>query len=101
MPENSCDSPIICMVFIYSNTFTSGGNLGNFIDEGGNREHENVNGDNNVGRIALIRFKSEQDALKIYHNRNNFYLPLIEYKKGNPHFVVGKLLLDFIENNQF
>ena len=41
MPENSCDSPIICMVFIYSNTFTSGGNLGNFIDEGG---HENKEG---------------------------------------------------------
>ena len=31
MPENSCDSPLICMAFIYSNTFTSGGNLGNFI----------------------------------------------------------------------
>ena len=51
MPKNSCDSPIICMVFIYSNTFTSGGNLGNFIDEGGNREHENVNGD--MKRYAL------------------------------------------------
>ena len=42
MPKYSCDSPVICMVFIYSNTFTSGGNLGNFIDEGG---HENSNGD--------------------------------------------------------
>ncbi len=51
MPENSCDSPLICMVFIYSNTFTSGGNLGNFIDEGGNGENENVNGD--MVRYAL------------------------------------------------
>ena len=51
MPKNSCDSPIICMVFIYSNTFTSGGNLGNFIDEGGEGEHENVNGD--MKRYAL------------------------------------------------
>ena len=42
MPQYSCDSPLICMVFIYSNTFTSGGNLGNFIDEGGN---ENEKGD--------------------------------------------------------
>ena len=42
MPENSCDSPVICMAYIYSNTFTSGGNLGNFIDEGGN---ENSQGD--------------------------------------------------------
>ena len=41
MPDNSCDSPAICMVFIYSNTFTSGGNLGNFIDE----KHENKDGD--------------------------------------------------------
>ena len=51
MPENSCDSPLICMVFIYSNTFTSGGNLGNFIDEGGNGENENVEG--NYVRYAL------------------------------------------------
>ena len=48
MPENSCDSPVICMVFIYSNTFTSGGNLGNFIDEGG---HQNEDG--NMVRYAL------------------------------------------------
>ena len=51
MPENSCDSPLICMAFIYSNTFTSGGNLGNFIDEGGDGENENVNGD--MVRYAL------------------------------------------------
>ena len=41
MPDNSCDSPVICMAYIYSNTFTSGGNLGNFIDE----KHENLSGD--------------------------------------------------------
>ena len=48
MPTNSCDSPIICMVYIYSNTFTSGGNLGNFIVEGG---HKNEDGD--MVRYAL------------------------------------------------
>jgi len=32
MPDNTCDSPLICILYIYSNTFTSGGNLGNFID---------------------------------------------------------------------
>ena len=47
MPKNSCDSPIICMVYIYSNTFTSGGNLGNFIDE----NHPNDDGD--MVRYAL------------------------------------------------
>ena len=50
MPNYSCDSPIICMVFIYSNTFTSGGNLGNFIDEAG-EGHENKEG--NMVRYAL------------------------------------------------
>ena len=43
MPDNSCDSPLICMMFIYSNTFTSGGNLGNFIDQ--KEESQNVSGD--------------------------------------------------------
>ena len=47
MPDNSCDTPVICMVYIYSNTFTSGGNLGNFIDE----KHENTQGD--MVRYAL------------------------------------------------
>jgi hypothetical protein len=43
MPDNTCDSPLICMMYIYSNTFTSGGNLGNFIDT--KEESMNVNGD--------------------------------------------------------
>ena len=47
MPDNSCDSPVICMAYIYSNTFTSGGNLGNFIDE----KSENLEGD--MVRYAL------------------------------------------------
>ena len=43
MPDYSCDSPLICMMYIYSNTFTSGGNLGNFIDT--KEESLNVSGD--------------------------------------------------------
>ena len=43
MPDYSCDSPLICMLFIYSNTFTSGGNLGNFIDT--KEESINISGD--------------------------------------------------------
>ena len=43
MPDNTCDSPLICMLYIYSNTFTSGGNLGNFIDE--KEESINLSGD--------------------------------------------------------
>ena len=55
---------------------------------------------NNIGRIALIKFKSDQDALKLYCNRNFFYLPLIENKRGKPNMIIGQLLLDFIKNNQ-
>ena len=50
MPTFSCDSPVICMVYIYSNTFTSGGNLGNFIDEG---DEANENKEGNMVRYAL------------------------------------------------
>jgi hypothetical protein len=50
MPTFSCDSPVICMVYIYSNTFTSGGNLGNFIDEG---DEANENKEGNMIRYAL------------------------------------------------
>ena len=48
MPKNSCESPAICMLAIYSNTFTSGGNLGNFIVDGGH-----ANEDGNMVRYAL------------------------------------------------
>ena len=49
MPENSCDSPLICMTYIYSNTFTSGGNLGNFIDT----KEESMNISGNMKRYLL------------------------------------------------
>ena len=49
MPDNSCDSPLICMMYIYSNTFTSGGNLGNFIDS----KEESINTTGNMERYLL------------------------------------------------
>ena len=49
MPENTCDSPLICMTYIYSNTFTSGGNLGNFIDT----KEESMNISGNMKRYIL------------------------------------------------
>ena len=49
MPDNSCDSPLICMMYIYSNTFTSGGNLGNFIDS----KEESINITGNMERYVL------------------------------------------------
>ena len=49
MPDNSCDSPLICMMYIYSNTFTSGGNLGNFIDT----KEESINLSGNMERYFL------------------------------------------------
>ena len=49
MPENTCNSPLICMMYIYSNTFTSGGNLGNFIDT----KEESINYSGDMERYAL------------------------------------------------
>lgn len=40
MPPYSCSSVVICLSAIYSNTFTSGGNLGNFIVESGNNPND-------------------------------------------------------------
>ena len=55
---------------------------------------------NNIGRVALIRLKSDQEALKLYCNRNFFYLPLTEGKRGKPSMIMGQILLDFVKNNQ-
>ena len=49
MPENTCNSPLICMMYIYSNTFTSGGSLGNFIDT----KEESINYSGDMERYAL------------------------------------------------
>ena len=55
---------------------------------------------NNIGGIALIKFKNEQEALRLYCSRNFFYLPLVESKRGKPNMIMGKLLLDYVRNNQ-
>ena len=49
MPQYTCNSPLICMMYIYSNTFTSGGNLGNFIDT----KEESINYSGDMERYAL------------------------------------------------
>ena len=49
MPEFTCNSPLICMMYIYSNTFTSGGNLGNFIDT----KESSINTSGDMERYAL------------------------------------------------
>ena len=55
---------------------------------------------NNIGRVALLRLKNDQDALKLYCNRNFFYLPLIQGKRGKPKMIMGQTLLDYVKNNQ-
>ena len=49
MPQYTCNSPLICMMYIYSNTFTSGGNLGNFIDT----KEESINYSGDMERYLL------------------------------------------------
>ena len=48
-----------------------------------------------------IRFKNDFDGLKLYYNRNFFYLPLIDNKKGKPKMILGQILIDFIKKNQY
>ena len=65
-------------------------------------KNKKINWDNvnTIGRIALLKFKNGQEALKLYCNRNYFYLPLIDNKRGKPYMLMGQLLLDYIKNNQ-
>ena len=54
----------------------------------------------NIGRIALIRFKNDFDGLKFYCNKNYFGISLIDGKKGKPNMILGDMLIDFIKKNQ-
>jgi hypothetical protein len=64
------------------------------------KEEINWNEVNNIGRVALIKLRSDQEALKLFCNINFFNLSLVENKRGKPNMIVGQLLLDFIEKNQ-
>ena len=64
------------------------------------KKNFNLNNNENIGRIALIRFKNDFDGLKLYYNRNFFYLPLVDNKKGKPKMILGQILIDFIKKNQ-
>ena len=72
--------------------------LNDYLNKNGNNLNLNIN--ENIGRIALIRFKNDFDGLKLYYNRNFFYLPLIDSKKGKPKMIPGEILIDFIKKNQ-
>ena len=72
--------------------------LNDYLNKNGNNLNMNIN--ENIGRIALIRFKNDFDGLKLYYNRNFFYLPLIDNKKGKPKMILGQILIDFIKKNQ-
>ena len=60
----------------------------------------NFNNLENIGRIALIRFKNDFDGLKFYCNKNYFGISLIDGKKGKPNMILGDMLIDFIKKNQ-
>ena len=59
-----------------------------------------VNNANKIGRIALIRFKHDLDGLKLFCNKNFFYLPLIDNRRGRPNIILGQTLIEFIQKNQ-
>ena len=63
-------------------------------------ENKNLNMIENIGRIALIRFKNDYDGLKFYSKKNYFSVPLNDGKKGKPKMILGQMLIDFIKKNQ-
>jgi hypothetical protein len=60
----------------------------------------NFNKAENIGRIAIIRFRSDYDGLKFYCKKNYFSAPLNDGKKGKPKIILGQMLIDFIKKNQ-
>jgi hypothetical protein len=64
-----------------------------------NKNEKNNLDTENIGRIALIRFKNDYDGLKFY-SKNYFSVPLNDGKKGKPNMILGQILIDFIKKNQ-
>ena len=60
----------------------------------------NFNKAENIGRIAIIRFRNDYDGLKFYCKKNYFSAPLNDGKKGKPKIILGQMLIDFIKKNQ-
>ncbi len=56
---------------------------------------------NQFGRIALLKFKTEKDALKVYLEKVRINLPLIQGKKGMPMCVAGQLLRNFMDSEYY
>ena len=52
------------------------------------------------GRFAILKFKSEKDALKLYLEKNRINVPLITGKKGMPFMCPGELLKRYIEETK-
>ncbi len=54
---------------------------------------------NDIGRIALIKLRSEKDALRLYLEKIKLNIPLVHNKKGNPNIALTNYLRRFIEEN--
>ena len=64
------------------------------------KKNINFNNIQDCGRIALVKLKNDFEGLKLYNEKSYLYLPLNNGKKGKPVVIIGKLLLDFIKENQ-
>ena len=73
--------------------------LNDYLNKNENKNF-NLNMIENIGRIALIRFKNDYDGLKFYSKKNYFSVPLNDGKKGKPKMILGQMLIDFIKKNQ-
>jgi len=52
------------------------------------------------GRFAVIKFRVEKDALKLYLEKIKINLPLVSGKKGMPYVYPGELLKKYLEESK-
>jgi hypothetical protein len=52
-----------------------------------------------IGRIMLVKLRSERDALKLYSDKMKLNLPLVNNKRGNPRIALTNCIVRFIEQN--
>ncbi len=54
---------------------------------------------NEIGRMALIKLRSEKDALRLFLDKIKLNIPLVGNKRGNPSTSLTNSMRRFIEEN--
>jgi hypothetical protein len=54
----------------------------------------------NYGRFALVKFKTEKDALRLYLEKVKISVPLANGRRGMPLISPGELLKKYLEESK-